>query len=98
MKIVIDLSEKIYKDIHSLKFVRFGLQSEENRKMFYRLVNATQSGTPLPKGHGRLIDISEYEDNYTNVEIQYDDGNHVHSIFTNMIPTVIEADKTESEE
>ena len=48
MKIVIDIPEDRYDEIHSLKFVMYGLQSEENRKLFYRLINAVQDGTPIP--------------------------------------------------
>ena len=54
------------------------------------------NGTPLPKGHGRLIDISEYE-KYFNTEITYDDGNHIHSVYANTISTIIEADKENEE-
>ena len=61
----------------------------------YRLVAWIKDGTPLPKGHGRLIDIGKYEKEYFNVGIQYDDGNHTY--FNNMIPTIIEADNGESE-
>ena len=56
MKLVIDIPEEKYNEIHSLKFVQYGLQSEDNKKFFYLLINAIQDGTPLPKGHGRLID------------------------------------------
>ena len=56
MQIVIDIPEDRYDEIHSLKFVMYGLQSEENKQLFYRLINAVQDGTVLPKGHGRLID------------------------------------------
>jgi hypothetical protein len=55
------------------------------------------AGTPLPKGHGRLIDVSEYENDYFNVSITYDDGNHIHEIYTREIPTIIEADKGDKE-
>lgn len=55
---------------------------------------AIQNGIVLPKGHGRLIDISEYE-KYFNTEITYDDGNHIHSVYANTISTIIEADKEE---
>ena len=48
MQIVIDIPEERYNEIHSLKFVMYGLQSEENRKLFYRLINAVQDGTPIP--------------------------------------------------
>jgi len=48
MQIVIDIPEDRYDEIHSLKFVIYGLQSEENRKLFYLLINAVQDGTPIP--------------------------------------------------
>lgn len=54
--------------------------------------NAIKNGTPLPKGHGRLIDVSPYEE-YFNAEISYDDGNHIHTKYTSSIPTIIEVDK-----
>ena len=46
-KIVIDIPKDRYDEIHSLKFVRYGLQSDENKILFYRLINAVQDGTPL---------------------------------------------------
>ena len=48
MKLIIEIPEDRYDEIHSLKFVMYGLQSEENRKLFYRLINAVQDGTPIP--------------------------------------------------
>lgn len=48
MKLIIDIPEDRYDEIHSLKFVMYGLQSEENRKLFYRLINAVQDSTPIP--------------------------------------------------
>ena len=48
MQIVIDIDEDRYDEIHSLKFVMYGLQSEENKQLFYRLINAVQDGTPIP--------------------------------------------------
>ena len=58
------------------------------------LAKAVRNGIPLPEHHGRLIDISEYE-KYFNTAITYDDGNHNHTVYTNMIPTIIEADRGE---
>lgn len=57
MQIVIDIPEDRYDEIHSLKFVMYGLQSEENKQLFYRLINAVQDGTVLPEPHGELVDI-----------------------------------------
>lgn len=51
-------------------------------------------GTPLPKGHGRLIDASAYINRYSDCG-QFD-AISVHE-FTRRTPTIIEADKAESE-
>lgn len=43
MKIVIDIHEKDY-------------QSIKNGQIPFSVIDAVKNGTPLPKGHGRLID------------------------------------------
>lgn len=48
----------------------------------YRLAMCVKNGTPLPKGHGRLIDADDLFDNTCIDEI----------------PTIIEADKAEGSE
>lgn len=53
MKIVIDIDDKLYDRIKYLE--------PKADTMLDRLMRAIQNGTPLPKGHGRLIDISPYE-------------------------------------
>ena len=58
------------------------------------IAQSIANGTPLPEHHGRLIDISEYE-KYFNTAIIYDDGNHEHVVYTDRIPTIIEADRGE---
>lgn len=55
MKIVIDISESI---IEHLKDGSFGARIEDRAA----LVDAVMNGTPLPKGHGRLIDADEFEE------------------------------------
>lgn len=55
MKIVIDVPEEAYKEIHSLKYLIHGLKSEENRQLFYQLINAIQDGTPLPEHHTNKV-------------------------------------------
>ena len=50
MKVVIEISEEEYKRM-------------KEKKMFGNVTvwkNAICNGTPLPKGHGRLVDVSEY--------------------------------------
>ena len=83
MQIVIDIPDKDYEKL-------------KDGHIPFSILDVMQNGTPLPKGHGRLIDISEYE-KYFNTEITYDDGNHIHSVYAGMISTIIEADKAESE-
>lgn len=89
MQIVIDIPKEDYHNLKAKdKFDDMYLNYYEKL-----IVN----GTLLPKGHGRLIDVSLYE-GYFNTEISYDDGNHIHTKYTNLIPTIIEADTTESRE
>ena len=65
---------------------------------------ATRLGTPLPKGHGDLKDVSKfvYDCDYDGCDkICYCDNCIFHIIKERSIkeaPTIIEADKTESEE
>lgn len=83
MQIVIDIDEKIYNDIRS---------KNEHGKVF----NAVKNGTPLPKNHGRLIDVNDILD---RIGLEDNDGNredNVGEIITledfDFIPTIIEAD------
>ena len=61
------------------------------------LLNAFKGGTPLPKGHGRLIDADNLldriglEDNDSNRE--YNVGEIITLEDFDFIPTIIEADK-----
>ena len=71
MQIVIDIPEEEYKCVQITGCIG-------NKTC---ISNAIYNGTPLPKGHGRLIDADELLDNTCLDEI----------------PTIIEADKGESE-
>lgn len=80
MQIVIDIPEEEYKRMIE-------------QKMFGRVdvwKNAICNGTPLPKGHGRLIDESDLMPDF-----DYEDGIfYAVSIGTiNGAPTIIEADR-----
>lgn len=84
MQIVIDIPEEEYKRMIE-------------QKMFGRVdvwKNAICNGTPLPKGHGRLIDESDLMP-----DSDYEDGIfYAVSIGAiNGAPTIIEADTAESE-
>lgn len=78
MQIVIDVPEKVYNRF--CRCCRFPDEVEE-------AIIAITDGTPLPKGHGRLIDadvlVDGMEDDYEFCEA------------VNATPTIIEADKEE---
>ena len=80
-EIVIKISESI---IEHLKDGSFGARKEDRMT----LVDAVMNGTPLPKGHGRLIDADAMQ------KYQIDTlGKRLLVIDT--APTIIEADKEE---
>lgn len=83
IELVIKIDEKLYETSKTLPDYMCGAYQK-----------AIINGKPLPKEYGRLIDISEYENNYFNVSISYDDGNHIYEIYTREIPSIIEADNT----
>ena len=103
MKLVIEIDDVRYKDIQRIASVQL-----EN----YHFKTAEQiiaNGTPLPKGHGRLVDEQNISD-YVHSHIQeintgYGDLNsHTNRIlrmiesYIDNAPTIIEADKAESED
>ena len=75
MQIVIDIPEELYDWIEHT-----GALSYEDCGY---IGGAILDGTPLPKGHGRLIDVSEY------YKGSYNDARE----FLDNAPTIIEADK-----
>ena len=82
MKIVIKLPDNLLK----------GMKIENGSLASKIILNAVYEGTPLPKGYGRLVDADAYAKKYdTNINGQIG-GEYVFA------PTIIEADKTESEE
>ena len=67
MKIVIEIDDKAFNFIKECSFVEntevMLKQSVEDRVktlMLFDMINALKNGTPLPKGHGRLIDGDEF--------------------------------------
>ena len=104
MQILIDIPEEEYEFIikHPEKNLMGWLDTRK------ALLNAVIHGTPLPKGHGRLIDEQIISD-YVNSHIQelntgYGDLNsHTNRIlrmiedYIDNMPTVIPSDKEEQE-
>ena len=84
MKLIIDIPEEAYK-LRVCNPLWFDSNMDK----------AIRNGTPLPKGHGRLIDESDLIP-----DSDYEDGMFyaVSVGAINGAPTIIEADKGESEE
>ena len=100
MQIVIDIPEELKNKIDTA--------NEDNYKTYLwwfdtTLYCAIKNGTPLPKGHGRLIDSDALEYTCNSDECGMLTGcNHCqYNIITedeiDHAPTIIEADKAESE-
>ena len=81
-KIVIDLDDDTYRVVKNELVIISGMRSYKT--VFNKILDAIANGTPLPKGHGRLIDADVladgFEDNYEFCEA------------LNNTPTVIKAD------
>ena len=86
MQIVIDIPEEEYKDI---KY--FGTIVDESRDY---IASSILNGIPLPKGHGRLIDVDELFTSERPKGITDDvwKESHIYKLLSNA-PTIIEADK-----
>lgn len=104
MQIVIDIPDEMYQEIKETFKVISG--SRSSKRFDYILFNAVNTGTPLPKGHGDLIDRSKIykaipaeEDNCTGVGMTldemdaYNDGIDAMYSLVHGAPTIIEADK-----
>lgn len=84
MQIVINIDDEDYKRIQDIPDVFNSLTS--------RTYSAIKNGTPLPKGHGRLIDA---DDLYENTEICHSDIDGYACVRwkdINDAPTIVEAE------
>lgn len=89
MQIVIDIPEYVYDTIVASDGY---IQDCDNEKVGM----AVKDGTPLPKGHGRLIDADEYKEHLYACETN---GRPLHIMelderltTIDNVPTIIEAD------
>ena len=81
MKIVIDIPEKAYE----------AFQEWHKNKVATVEQSIIANGTPLPKGHGDLIDRNVAYDEFDKACLSWEGG------LLKYIPTVIPADKEEKE-
>ena len=90
MKLIIEIPEVYYESLRKTDVIISGQRS--GKTLMSVIFNAVTNGIPLPKGHGRLIDENDlwFED--------IDDISCVTQRNVENAPTIIEADKAESEE
>lgn len=91
MELLINIDEDVRIAISRMGLLRI---SDEMQK---KVDKAIQRGTPLPKGHGRLIDSDELKRIIQENDVLYMTGFNVRLCDINNTPTIIEADKAESE-
>lgn len=83
MQIIIDIDENIYAKLFD-NGLKLSLHDE------YMMKCAIKYGTPLPKGHGKIIDVNVAIDNIDNYALEF--------FSFDSVPAIIEADKEESED
>lgn len=94
MKIVIEIPKWLHKKIIESTSIRLGDVYTD------KLLKSIRNGTPLPKGHGRLIDADELYGDFIDGTEGYDCNTwnriEIGDIIENA-PTIIEAEGSESE-
>lgn len=103
IELVIKIPKDYYEILRKNDIIINGLRS--GKTFTYVICNAVANGTPLTKGHGRLIDISKID----NARIDDDNpiiyltinGEDIEAVsldYLNNLDAVIEADNVESED
>lgn len=102
MQVVIKIDEARFRDIQRIAEVQLNRRTDTVEQLIAK-------GTPLPKGHGRLIDASKLKAELEcgiragNYEEGYEKYPHINSMddcidAVEYADTIIEADKAESED
>lgn len=87
MKIVIDISEEVYKEICDKNY--YSLKGKEALRI------GVINGTVLPKGHGRLIILSEDAVKREQTPLSFSCQNWISEVcLSNATVAIIEADKS----
>ena len=89
MKIVIDISEDMYKKCQTSEYAK--------KSIYFDLVDVIRNGTPFPKGHGVLKDVTNLMRGlYTDIQARAEEtftSSDVYKMIDEECPTIIEADK-----
>ena len=89
MKVVIDIDEDYY------EIIKHDVKSGNDYLIFKLIAN----GTPLPKGHGRLIILSKDKLKENQIDLDLSCQKWISEVgLSNATVAIIETDKAESEE
>lgn len=102
IELVIKLSEEEYKYIKGIQFCTLGIRG--GKGLLSKILNAVRTGTPLPKGHGRIGDLDALERDMiggikaANFEEGYADYAHINNVddcvdCVRYADTIIDADR-----
>lgn len=94
MKLLIELDEEVFNEIVSADDASHLSRAFLKGSHLY-FKESLQNGTPLPKGHGRLIDADKIQFENTEFDTYGDYSRAFDAI--DYAPTVIEADKEKEE-
>ena len=88
VELVIKIPEEMYKWVNDVNkfFDDYGTSD---------FIDLVKSGTPLPKGHGKIIDVKEAD--LVNRFYAYETFEDAYNL-VDSLPSIIDADKAESEE
>ena len=89
MKVVIDIDENVFTRLFDNGTEDYEIVNDD----LFKIAKSIRKGTPLPKGHGRLIDSDKLISSFPN----YDGVSDVIKTI-NYTDTIIEADKEVEEE
>lgn len=97
MQIVIELSDETYKDIKEENSI-YGINNGLSARMTGKVVGAIQNGKPLPKGHGRLMILSEDAVKRGQTSLSFSCQKWISEVgLSNATVAIIEADKEQEE-
>ncbi len=94
IELVIKMPEKVYNHILSMQFCLGGLRN--GKSLLEEILKAIRTGTPLPKGHGRLIDFDALDKDFDKCNCSGDCGFLICPVYSQKV--IIEADKESEEE
>lgn len=90
MQIVIDISDKVYGLLKYFEKALGLVDKKEEDDVKTALMRAVVNGTPLPKGHGDLIDVCEFNKYLIGRDRSFQD-------LLKLIPVVIQSEIIEAD-